>query len=172
MGKTVAKVDEGYFRQIFSAAGLTAGEVAKRVGMDDTALSRALHGERHFKAGELHKIAIECGVPFNKVVMHVPGLDFLQSNESTQVGRMKAVASSRGAESVFAHVCHAPLRPAGLGDIGPVCLIVLLDGTRYLGMLQCAFGGDEFDAAPLGGSAARVKVAKVGVLTSTALVEM
>lgn len=64
-------VDKKWFESRWLALGLTQNELARRVGLDRGALSRALNGGRHFKFAELKKIATVLNVPIVEVSEHI-----------------------------------------------------------------------------------------------------
>lgn len=64
-------VDKNWFERQFDRKGLSLRGVAKAIGIDPSALSRALSGQRKITVGEVAKIATILGVPQSEVLSHV-----------------------------------------------------------------------------------------------------
>jgi transcriptional regulator with XRE-family HTH domain len=66
-------VDRQWFVDRWTEKGLTLRKVAKLIGMDPSALSRTLSGEREMKIPEIGKIASVLDVPRSEVLAHIEG---------------------------------------------------------------------------------------------------
>ena len=66
-------VDKQWFVDRWTEKGLTLRKVAKLIGLDPSALSRTLNGEREMKIPEIGKIASILDVPRSEVLAHVEG---------------------------------------------------------------------------------------------------
>lgn len=66
-------IDKQWFVDRWTEKGLTLRKVAKLAGVDPSALSRTLNGEREMKVLEIGKLASILDVPRSEVLAHVEG---------------------------------------------------------------------------------------------------
>lgn len=66
-------VDKAWFEDRWKRKGLTLRKTARLMGMDPSALSRTLNGEREMKLSEVGKIATVLDVPMSDVLAHMQG---------------------------------------------------------------------------------------------------
>ncbi|WP_274627760.1 helix-turn-helix domain-containing protein [Arvimicrobium flavum] len=89
MAKIRAQVDKGWFADRIGDLGISHAEFGRRIGLDRSALSRTLSGERNAKASEAHRMAEVLGRPEHEVLKHLN-----VRNAAKEVGKTANVAVS------------------------------------------------------------------------------
>jgi transcriptional regulator with XRE-family HTH domain len=67
------KVDKDWFKAQLAKAGLSMRAAARMLGIDASALSRTLNGERRFKLEEVRSLAEILAVPADEIMAHASG---------------------------------------------------------------------------------------------------
>lgn len=121
MSTSQTKIDKEWFNSRMQENGLSRGQVAKKMGLDPSALSRALNGQRGIKTDEIVKIAAILNEPVSAVVAHlymrsdtevsaIPtskphlGAGFMEAQldfKDTSGGNEERIVAPRGADPLF-----------------------------------------------------------------------
>lgn len=84
----------GRVRDAITRAGLRHGDVARQVGLDPTALSKALNGQRHFRTLEIALIAELLAIPVGQLISDDLGVDVAVAARAQPSSDHDAVAAA------------------------------------------------------------------------------